>query len=153
MLNNNFNKQPEQELARSILETSRTVTSTIDDRRNEAFEALLQFSTIELNQFEDLSALTPSPSRAIDPVNVVDDFLKHKLILSEDFFTATCKEKDGSIRQCKRRKRGKCVHCGRCTTTYCATCLTPNSKHLKYWCCSNETNGCPQKHLDYSRYN
>ena len=151
MFNNDFNTKPEAELAHSILTTPTIVSPSMEDRRSQAMEALLSFATIEAGQLENVSALTEptNPTPENNDAGGISFGKKHELVFSEDFYTTNYNEKDGSQRQVKRKKRGKCVHCRRSCSRYCKTCFT--STYTKYWCCANEKYGCQQKHLHITR--
>ena len=117
MLNNGFETRAPDQLAHTILTTTNSVNTTPEEKRNNAVQALFELSTVDVSTTEELSALTPNSSCGSLSAEV---FLKqHKLINCTDYFISHCKEKDGSTREVRRRKRGKCVHCGKNTSWYC----------------------------------
>jgi hypothetical protein len=59
----------------------------------------------------------------------------HILTVNNDF-TSHVKSIGDEKTVGKRRRRGKCIVCGRNTSFYCQTCV-PTAKRLRSWCCSD----------------
>ena len=114
-------------------------------------EALLNIATVQHGQLEDLSTITASNLSSPNTRTTERRAPKrsHELVNCSDFVASTCREKDGTVRPVKRRRRGKCVSCGRNTSWYCPTCVPTNSMHSKYWCCNNGKIDCHKAHMNF----
>ena len=90
----------------------------IKQKINNTFGTLLKFSTIDTRQLEDISTLR-SNGTFTNQINMEtsEESLKreHHLINAIDFHTSTWKDKDGTIKSVRIRKKGKCVICGKCS--------------------------------------
>ena len=146
MLNNELSTTPEDAAAHSILTTARNTPRTAEEVRTSALEALLNIATVQHGHIEDLSTITASNLSSPNTTGAASSKRSHHLINCTDFVAASCKEKDGFVSPVKRRRRGKCVSCGRNTSWYCPTCVPSKSSHLRFWCCNNDKNQCQEFH-------
>ena len=60
VLNNKLSSTPEEDGAHSILTNDADTSRTAEEIRTSALEALLQYTTVEHSQIEDLSTITQS---------------------------------------------------------------------------------------------
>ena len=151
MLNNKLSSTPEEDRARSILTYDGDTSRTAEEIRTSALEALLEYATVEHSHIEDLSTITQS-TLATPTITEEQARYKrnHELINCTDFIASRCRERDGTVRPVKRRRRGKCVSCARNTSWHCPTCVPTKSMHTKYWCCNNGKNECHDQHMSFA---
>jgi hypothetical protein len=124
MLENKQSTTPPSQSAFSIMDTTPPPTAIFLSRKENGEN---DDSATKLSSFSSAT----SSSRITENVEVC----KHTLAINNDFTSHVRNEGDQRL-EGKRRRRGKCMVCGRNTTFYCITC-PPSAKRQKAWCCND----------------
>jgi Transposase IS4 len=130
MIENKYTNTPTSQSAYSIMDVPPppaaivVVSDSSQTNNNYEWDAVTRVST--------LSSISPIPLS----IRTADDMAcQHTLLVNNDF-CSHIKTEGEERRVGKRRRRGKCIMCGRNTAFYCGQC-PPLAKRLKAWCCND----------------